>query len=248
MNIRHIPTLLLLLLSLLPRIGAAQMETRESEEPTRGLGVGVMAHTYGFGFDVQYMWLRDNGKSIVLSTTLGSLKHPTELKIESAYNDQGGKDYIWDKKNYSYVLAPTIGIAKDWIPNSGYSRIAVRTTFSGGPAIAILKPYFLEVAVPFNGNQARVEIDKYDASKYNYTNIYGEADYFLGLNEIRLQPGLQAKASTLVDFAGQRDVIRGFEFSIFANYFIRPLDILDLSPDKQFWLGGSIQLLIGNKW
>lgn len=246
-NKSHTITLLLALLFTAPLMAWTQSPNID-KEPTRGLAVGVMAHTHGFGFDIQYLLLRDNNKSIVFSTAISSVKHPQELKIESAYSDQGGKRYIWDKKNYGYVLAPTVGIAKDWIPNNGFSRIAVRTNFSAGPALALLKPYYLEVAVPINGNQAIVEIDKYDATKYNYSNIVGEADYFLGLNEISVQPGIQAKISTLVDFAGHKDVIRGFEFAVFANYFAQPLDLLDLQDDRQFWLGGSIQFLIGNKW
>lgn len=249
MNTRsHITTLFLAFLLTMPVFLQAQQGNSKDKEPTRGLGVGIMAHSYGFGFDIQYLLLRDNNKTIVISTALSSVKHPTELKIESAYADQGGKNYIYDKKNYGYVLAPTVGLAKDWIPKSGYSRISLRTTFSGGPALALLKPYYLEVAVPINGNQAIVEIDKYDATKYNYQNIVGEADYFLGLNEITVQPGLQAKVSTLVDFAGQRNVIRGFEFAVYANYFANGLDLLELTEDKQLWLGGSIQFLIGNKW
>ena len=127
----HITALLIALLLTAPLFGAAQAPTKD-KEPTRGLAFGVMAHTHGFGFDIQYLLLRDNNKSIVISTAISSIKDPRELKIESAYSDQGGKDYIWDKKNYGYVLAPTIGIAKDWVPNSGYSRIAIRTNFSGG--------------------------------------------------------------------------------------------------------------------
>lgn len=234
------------LLCALPFLSHAQA-SKAAKEPTRGLAFGVLAHTAGFGADLQYSIYRD-GLDFTIGLSLSSFRHPRQLKIESAYMDQGGKDYFYDKKNYAYVLAPTFGISKTVIGNEGYSKISVRTTLSGGPTLAILKPYYLQVAIPFNGSQAYVEVDKYDASIYNYTNIVGEADYLLGIGELSVNPGLQAKFSTMLDFSGKKTLIRGVEMSILANYFTSPLDLMDLTKDKQFYLGASIELLIGDKW
>jgi len=250
MKNRNRPTLLsllLLVLLALPTVALAQGPERETT-PTRGLGVGVLLHSYGFGFDVQYYLLRDAGKVITISTSLSSYKHPRELKQESAYADQGGKDYIWGKRNYGYVLAPTVGFGKDLIGRSSFNKINLRGTFALGPALAFLKPYYLEVAIPIGGNQAFVDIDQFDPAVYNYTNIVGEADYFIGMNEMTVTPGLQGRAAVMLDFAGQRDVIRGIEIAVFGNYFTRPLHLMELTPNKQFWLGGSIEFIIGNTW
>lgn len=240
------PLLMGVIFICLPLIQYAQAPSKE-EDPTRGLAFGVLAHSFGFGIDVQYHLIRSN-TSLVFSTSLSSYKNPKELKIQSAYADQGGKRYIYDKKNYAYVLAPTFGYSKNWISNSGFSKIGLSTTFAAGPALAFLKPYYLEVAIPFNGNQAFVEVDKYDASLYNYTNIIGEADYFLGLNEIRVQPGFRGEISTMIDFAGNRNLIRGFEVSVFGDVFAKPLEIFDLNDNRTFWIGGSVEFLIGNTW
>jgi len=250
MKYRKRPLLLALLFAsilALPQLGLAQQAEQENI-PTRGLGVGLLIHSFGYGFDVQYYLLRDNGKTITISTSISSYKHPRELKQESAYADQGGKDYIWGKRNYGYVLAPTVGIGKDWIGRNDFNKINLRTTFSAGPVLALLKPYYLEVAIPIGGNQAFVDIDRFDPAVYNYTNIVGEADYFIGVNEITVTPGIQGRVSTMVDFAGYRDVIRGIEVSVFGNYFTQPLDLMDLTQNRQFWVGGSIEFIIGNTW
>ena len=246
----NIPSLAKLLLGCILFLVPVQQQAQnaqEEEPPTRGLAFGVLAHSFGFGIDVQYHLIREKS-SLIFSTSFASYKDPRELKIQSAYADQGGKRYIYDKKNYAYVLAPTFGYAKNWISNSGFSKVGLSTTFSAGPTLAFLKPYYLEVAIPFNGNQAFVEVDKYDASLYNYTNIVGEADYFIGLNEIRIQPGFRGEISTMVDLAGSRNLIRGIEVSAFADIFAKPLDIFDLNDNRSFWIGGSIEFLIGNTW
>jgi len=236
---------LVLLIGVAPSSSAQQLEKEET--PSRGMAFGLLAHSFGFGFDLQYHLIRDNS-TLIISAGLASYKDPRESKIESAYADQGGKRYIYDKKNYAYILAPTLGYSKNWIKNSRESRIGVSTTFAAGPALMFLKPYYLEVAIPFMGNQAFVETDKYDASLYNYTNIVGEADYFLGLNELSVQPGLRGKVSTMVDFAGSRRLIRGIELSVFADYFTSPLELFDINDNRSLWLGGSIEFLIGNTW
>lgn len=219
----------------------------KEDPPTRGMAFGILAHSFGFGFDLQYHLIRNNS-SLIISAGLASYKDPRESKIESAYADQGGKRYIFDKKNYAYIFAPTLGYSKNWIKNSRESRIGVSTTFSAGPALMFLKPYYLEVAIPISGNQAFVEIDKYDASLYNYTNIVGEADYFLGLNEMSIQPGVRSKISTMIDFAASPNLIRGIELSVFADYFTSPLELFDLNDNRSLWLGGSVEFLIGNTW
>lgn len=232
------------LLFLLPFFVQGQ---EKKKEPTKGLAFGILAHTYGFGIDAQFHVLRPEW-DFIFGASFSSYKHPKELKIESAYADQGGKDYIFDKKNYGYVLAPTFGISKRIIPKNGFNKISLRSTFSAGPTLAFLKPYYLEVAIPFQGNQAYVEIDKYDASLYNYGNIVGEADYFLGMNELQLVPGIRAKLSAMLDFAAGSNYIRGIELSVYADYFTKELELLDLTPNKQVFVGGSVELLIGNAW
>lgn len=230
-------------------MGWSQAPEKE-QMPTRGMGVGVMLHNFGWGFDIQYYLLKDNGKTITISTSISSFKHPQELKRNSAYADQGGKDYIWAKRNYGYVFAPTVGFGKDWIGRNDFNKINLRTNVAIGPALGLLKPYYLEVAIPIGGNQAFVDIDQFDPALYNYTNIVGEADYFIGVNELQVVPGIQGRVSTMLDFAGNKDVIRGIELALFGNYFAQPLELVDatVASNKRFWVGGSIEFIIGNTW
>lgn len=222
-------------------------EAEPKAAPTKGVAFGIFAHSYGFGFDIQGRFLRENS-DLTVGVSLGSLKHPKELTIESAYMDQGGKDYIFDKKNYAYVLAPSIGFSKPLIRKTGYNKISLSMNVAGGPILALLKPYFVEVAIPFSGNQATVEVDRYDADKYNYTNIVGEADFFLGMNEIQVVPGLRGKLGTMVDFSSSREYIRGVELSVYADYYTKAPALMDLTANRNLYVGGAVEILIGNNW
>lgn len=236
--------LLLTLLLLVPLLTWAQPEVKPA---SAGLAFGVMAHSFGIGFDVQYLVLRGEWDySIGLS--LSSYKNPKEMKIESAYKDQGGKDYVYDKLNYCYVLAPMFGVSRKLISKGVFNRIGLKGHFSAGPLLALMKPYYLEVAVPFNGNQAFKEIHKYDHTKYNYSNIYGVGDYFLGMNEIFMIPGARIKAATSVDFSSGTAYIRSIELGMFADIFAKKLPMFGFTANRQGFIGGSIELLIGNTW
>lgn len=236
-----------LLLLLSPLLSQAQ----KKQEPNRNaLSFGILAHTNGFGVEVQQWLMPEDKLDFVIGLSFSSFRNPKELKIESAYRDQGGKDYIFDKKNFAYLLAPTFGVSKVLMPQNEFNRIGLRASVNLGPTLALMKPYYIEVAVPIPNNptQAYVEVDKYDAAQYNYSNIVGEADFFLGLNEITAVPGLRAKVSTTVDFSASQDYIRGLEVSFLTDIFFRKLEILDNTPNQNIYLGGSVSFLIGNAW
>lgn len=236
--------LLIALLLTLPTLAWAQEVPRP---PSAGLAFGLFAHSFGMGFDVQYIALRGNW-DYTISMSLGSYKDPRELKIKSAYADQGGKDYVYDKLNYCYVFAPTFGLSRKLVSRNLFNRIGIRGTISAGPLIALLKPYYLEVAVPFNGNQAYVETEKYDYTKYNYSNIYGVADYFLGMNEISVQPGARLKVATMADLSSGTAYIRGIELGMFVDLFMKHLPLLGFTRNRNTFVGGSVEILIGNTW
>ncbi len=237
---------LISLLLLLPLLGMSQ-EKSPAPTPTAGLAFGVFAHSFGFGFDVRYLMPR-SGSDYFIGLSMSSYKNPHELKIKSAYSDQGGKDYVYDKLNYGYVIAPTFGITRKLIKRNLFNRIGVSASVSAGPLLALLKPYYVEVAVPFNGNQALVEVHPYDPNQYNYGNIYGVADYFLGMKEMRAMPGGRAKFGTLIDFSAGSTYIRAVELSLFADIFAKQLPLLGTNFNKQAFIGGSVEILVGDIW
>lgn len=226
-----------------------QASAQEPDQPnTRAIAVGPYFHSFGLGLDFRYYFLKDSKTDLMIAATFASHRTRSERKIESAYKDQGGKDYTFDKKNYAYTLAPVFGITRQIIPKSEFNRISLRASLAGGPTLMILKPYYIEVAIPFSPTQATVEVDRYDGSKYNFTNIVGQADYFLGLNELSVVPGIRAQGGIMVDFSNSEDYIRGIGIGINAEYFFQEPEILDLNSNQRLFLGVSMSLLIGNSW
>lgn len=235
------------LLLLLPLGMHAQTET-DGEPPSHALLFGAYAHSYGFGIEVQSLQLRESGSALFFSLGIASLKNPKELNVESAYVDQGGKNYIYDKLNYAYTLTPSIGLSREWIPAGNFSKVSLRTTLSVGPNLAILKPYYIEVAIPVSQNQAIVEVHKYDPAEHNYGNIVGEADYFLGMDELKIRPGVRARFHTLLDFSPAAEYIRGVEVSAYADLFPKAPEIMGSMDNRRVFVGGTVGFFLGNTW
>jgi hypothetical protein len=76
----------------------------------------------------------------------------------------------------------------------------------------------------------------------------GEADFFLGMNEIRIVPGMRANLTGLLDFSASPEYIRGVEIGLYADYFFTELAVFDQRQNPSFRIGGSIALLVGNAW
>jgi len=243
----HLRRLLLAILVVLTALALPAQEAEKPKTPTHAASVGIFAHSFGFGFDVQGRFLGDRG-DIVYGASIASLKHPFELKITSAYSGQGGKDYIYDKKNYAYTIAPNIGFSKPIIPKTGFNKISINATVSGGPLLTLLKPYYVNVAVPIGGNQAEIKAFPYDPTQYNYTNIVGEADFFLGTNAIKVKPGMRGKIASLVDFSGSTAYIRGVELGVYADFYPKAPELMGITANRKWFVGGSVELLIGNTW
>ncbi|HEX2901090.1 MAG TPA: hypothetical protein VHS96_15330 [Bacteroidia bacterium] len=236
--------LLITLLLMVPALTWAQEETKPA---SAGLAFGLFAHSFGFGFDVQYMVLRGDW-DYSFGVSMSSYKNPKELKIKSAYSDQAGKDYVYDKLNYCYVIAPSFGLSRKLISRNIFNRVGLRGSISGGPLIALLKPYYVDIAIPFNGNQAYVETERYDYNKHNYSNIYGVGDYFLGMNELSVVPGARVKLATMVDLSSGTAYIRGIELGMFADIYAKKLPLFGFTANRQTFVGGSVEILIGNTW
>lgn len=220
-------------------------QDKVEKDPEHSLSFGVFAYTQGFGFEVQSMRLKE-GTDFIFSLSMASFRSLREQKVESAYMDQGGKAYIYDKMNYAYLLAPTIGFSKEFIPKTDFSRVSMRWTCTAGPTLALLKPYYLEVVRPVSPTVGEVEVKPYDPAKYNWTNIVGEADFFLGIDEMKIRPGLRTRTALSLDFSRSRNYIRAIELGANGDFFPKAPEIMGSIKNPNVYVSASIGVLFGN--
>ncbi|MCZ2355744.1 MAG: hypothetical protein LC115_03465 [Bacteroidia bacterium] len=214
----------------------------------KSFSLGAFAHTYGIGISLdQLRWITDK-HGLKFGLDIASYKNRRENRIESLYRDQGGKPYIYDKLNYCYLVSFQFGFVKPIIRRTEFSKLHLSAYAQAGFSLAMLKPYLVEVAVPIPGTgNAVVKIDQ-NSSQYVFQDIVGEADFFTSMSNFTAVPGLRLKSGTQLDIATNSLIIRAVDIGLQLDIFGKPLPIMDITPNPQYFLGGYIGLMIGNNW
>jgi hypothetical protein len=245
---KHKTALLAFVFALCSLPASAQMpDGTEVKKHTGATAFGIFATTYGAGMVLQHYKYGEKNH-FFYSVALSSTRDLRERKIISAYVDQKGKDFVWDKKNYLFSIAPTFGISKTLIPVSSTNRLALSARLAGGPMLGILKPYYVVIAVPITNTTAEPVPFAYDASRFVYDDIVGEGDFFLGIDSLSFKMGARLEGAVMLDFSGSKNYIRGIELGVFSDFYFGRPDILDAAQNRFNFTGGSIALLFGNKF
>lgn len=213
-----------------------------------GFAVGGHVHSRGLGGDLYYFRPLFDRWELAGIASLSSLKELNESRVKSLYKDQGGRDFVYDKKNYAYTLSATVGLQTQLFGLNNYNKLSMRAGLAIGPTLALLKPYYVEVAVPISSTQALVEIAPYDHQRFTYNDIVGRADYWEGMGQIKMTPGLRVRAFTLLNLAGSTLYVRAIHLGLTADYYGKKLDIMDQKADNQAFYSLYLGLLIGNAW
>ena len=216
-------------------------------EPKVAVCMDVFGHNYGLGLGLDF-WKLSGKKAITAHAQISSFKDRHETKINSVYDDQGGKSFIYDKKNYFYSVSAVVGMSKEVLARSQNNRVGIRVGGALGIALGMLKPYYVQVAIPTSGGKGEIREMPYDNATLNFTDIYGEGDYFLGVSEMKFVPGLSARGSCMFDFSQNLDYIRGIELFLFADIYPKKIEILDAGKNNMLFLGAGLSIQIGNTW
>lgn len=219
----------------------------------RSLSLGFHVHAYGLGFDAQYSRLHKRLPQVehLFTLQLSSFKDKRELRVPSIYQAQGGKNFIFDKKNYCYVLATTYGRQWNIVPRTVYTRLSFSVGASAGPAFALLKPYNVDIAVPVPGsNPPKVvaQTFQYDHNRFNFNDIIGEADFFSGIDQLKIIPGLRLRVHTSLNLSGTNLLVRAIHTGFGLDIFPKNVEIMSNLENRPIFFGGFLGFMIGNAW
>ncbi len=212
------------------------------------LGVGVLLHSYGWGIGVAGRSWKDDRVAWAWQADLTSYRLREESRIRSAYRDQGGRDFVFGKLYYVYLLEGVYAYQRVLMYRSAVSMAQVSVSIGAGPAFALLKPYYIEIAVPVSATQAIIKVDTYDPQQYTYSDIVGEADFYLGFDKLRAVPGVVGQAALEVNFGQNPALFRALLLGARLQAFSSGIQSLSGKSPRQIWLSGILALYIGNSW
>lgn len=214
----------------------------------KGFALGAHLATNGIGGDIWiYKWLDPYYRIIRISAA--SIRDPKEVRVESIYKSQGGRNFVFDKINRAYTLRFLYGYSYVLLPASQYQGVDVSVGFLIGPQLGILKPYVIDVAVPIAPGQVVPLATVYDHTKYSYQDIIGEGSFFSNAGG-----GLQGVVGGHLELMGMINLDPNFFLfqslhgGIQVDGFIHPLPILDVGKDRQVFISAYLGFYFGNAW
>lgn len=143
------------------------------------------------------------------------------------------------KINSVINLRGSIG-RKIYLSEKGKKRgLAVGYTYEFGPSIALLKPYYLDLFFPSEEGGIQVDIISQRFTEENAeifldrNRVFGASNYFRGISEITIVPGIQAKAGVHFALGAFDEYMKAVETGIMVDLYTRPLPILFETEENQ---------------
>ncbi len=213
---------------------------------------GVIVYSNGVGGNFYWGKHLDGFKRRLLGIEVTTLKHSKEVKQYNPYYPDA-RSYAFGKINSVVAIRPTIGLKVDKFDKLRENGVQVGYFISAGPAIALMKPVYLEIGYPRDDNTnpfiyERIQTERYDPEQHTYSNIYGRSTFLKGIEESTFTVGLHVKAGAHFEYSPYKDGIKALEVGLAADIFPSQLEIMASDVNQSVLLNIYLNLLFGTKY
>jgi len=196
------------------------------------------------------------------SLSFGDIRHSRERRenpdrVNGATN-RVSRAYVFGKQNQLYALRFGFGRRKYLSEKARQRGVAVGYSYEFGPTLGLLKPYYLELYTGEQNNPGAIIDVRYSeatASRFlNQDAIFGASTWTNGIDEIRLRPGVHAKAAAHFAFGAYDEIAKSLEAGLMVDFLLGDSDILiesDLTPgvtNSPLYLSLFINVQFGKRW
>jgi hypothetical protein len=207
---------------------------------------GIMLHNQGMGLNFRIGKNISFFKSRILEFEFVSIKHPKQIRVINPYYFNA-RSYVYGKLNHVYSLRGGYGLKKLLNRKPYWGGIELRYLLMGGASLGIMKPVYLYF---WDETYSIINEEKYDPENpyHGSEYIYGRAPYTKGLGEIRVSPGIFAKAALNFEFGKYNSKIRALEAGAIAEFFGLSIPIMAQNPPQNFFLTFYISFTMGKRY
>ena len=252
---------------MLPAIVAVNAQTiqpRQVSTQNKGvvynkeLAFDFRLHTRGFAAGVTFGKIRTYYSTKFYSIEFGELKGPKETRLSFdnlSINGQQAKSFIFGKQNNFFVLRGGIGGKRYFTEKAAKKGVAVGMSYSFGPALGILKPYFLELRRSVD-NRFRIVSERFSPENQdlflNPQNIYGASSFTQGLADLGFRPGIHGKIGLHLDWGAFDEFIKAVDVGLMIDGYINKVPIMietdDIDAENQrLFINLYVSLQLGKR-
>lgn len=216
-------------------------------------------HTNGFLIGYNKGKIITYDKTQYYHFSLGYIKDPRERRQNKnvAFDGQSSSTFTYGKLNSLYVARAGFGRKRYLSEKAKRKGIAVGYNYEVGPAIAMLKPNYLNIlyTIEVDGQQFNeLREEKYSGENadmfLNYDRIFGGAGFSKGWSDLTFTPGVQAKGSIIFSLGAYDKYVKMVEVGIMADLFIKKIPILAETEEvsnKPYFVNLYITLQLGSR-
>lgn len=247
---------------LIPALFAAPLAAQGLKPPVTGVGIIYNRETTfnfrlttnrGFGLGMEFGRLRTYYRTTYFHIGLGEVKHPKEQRQSPPPNVRSFRPFVYGKQNNLFVARAGWGIKRYYSEKARRKGVAVGASYSIGPALGLLKPYYLALAYtsPDNPRDQRVLHQKYSEQNANVfldqTRILGASPFTRGLGELSFLPGGNASVAFHMDWGAFDEVVKALEIGLQIDAFARPAAILVSEENSPLFFNFYVNLQLGKR-
>lgn len=202
-------------------------------------GLKLINDGYGVFFEIGRAQSIKSG--LLYQLEISERKDPRQEKQSSFY--QNLNPLVYGKINFFYPIK--LGVQKQFLLGNKSNKNGVNITgnVGGGFAAGLLRPYYVQI----NNNGALDYVKFNPADSTQFLNSLGGPSFSKGWNEMKLTPGVYAKAALRFDYGAFNDIITGLELGVNAEFYTKEIPIMLFTDHKQFFFGAYVSLLFGKR-
>lgn len=214
---------------------------------------GIKLYNDGYAAMFEKGILKTATRTTLFSFEIGEHKHPKERNVSSGQtNFISANSFIYGKQNNFYFVKLGVG-QSILIGGKGVRNgVAVSAVGNGGLAVGLLKPYYLNIIE--TATKKEMEVRYTGTSAYNdslflgYTSLINRrSSVFKGFNELKIKPGLFAKAGLRFDYGHYNEAISAVEVGVNAEYYFSKIPQVILAKERNLFLNLFIAIEFGKR-
>lgn len=210
------------------------------------MSFGVFAHSRGFGINFMRAKHVTGTRKRLFEIEGLNMKHPKEIKVSN--NADNSKRFIYGKLNNILLFRVGVGYQTTIFKRSDRKSVEIRTSYYLGGNLTFAKPnYILVYRENASGNKFQESV-KYDPEVHTIDSISGKGPLVDGLTQLKVYPGLYAKANLSFEYAPFSNKVKAIETGVIFDYYPKALPIMAHNPAENFIITLYVGFVFGKKW
>lgn len=207
--------------------------------------LGLNLNTRGWGVDFEFAKQQTVKRMSTYGLTITNIRAQKEHKL---IGTSGSKGYYFGKLNSLVALRLSYGIDYKLYKSKRENGVGIRFKWKLGPSFGLVKPVYLEIDKPVNG-QFRQESERYDPTIHFPGTISSRSTWFKGLGESSFKLGVMARSGFDFNFSNDKNAISGGEVGVMVDYYpLNNVEILYKETGIDLFMSLYLQFNLGKKF